>query len=123
MPSSNVNSKRHNKDKTSNNNIDLNKAPTKNDRNESLPESDDPFAHRQGKTLIWRNVNMNLVSYLVDSGKSYKMKNITYLFPFSSRQLAMERKTRNSFNKFGVKFPSAKQPQSWAPVELERPVY
>ena len=27
-----------------------------------LTSSDDPFAPREGKTLIWRNVNMTLVS-------------------------------------------------------------
>ena len=27
-----------------------------------LPASDDPFAPREGKTLLWRNVNMILVS-------------------------------------------------------------
>ena len=29
-----------------------------------LPSSDDPFAPREGKTLLWRNVNMILVSKL-----------------------------------------------------------
>ena len=29
-----------------------------------LPASDDPFAPREGKTLLWRNVNMVLVRTL-----------------------------------------------------------
>jgi len=28
----------------------------------TLPRSADPFAPRQGKTLIWRNINMFLVN-------------------------------------------------------------
>jgi len=28
----------------------------------TLDDQDDPFAFREGKTLVWRNVNMTLVS-------------------------------------------------------------
>ena len=28
-----------------------------------LDASEDPFAHRDGKTLVWRDINMTLVSY------------------------------------------------------------
>jgi len=30
----------------------------------TLAISDDPFAPREGKTLLWKNVNMTLVSHL-----------------------------------------------------------
>ena len=30
----------------------------------TLAVSDDPFAPREGKTLLWKNVNMTLVSHL-----------------------------------------------------------
>jgi hypothetical protein len=33
----------------------------KNSKSFRLAESDDPFAFREGKTLLWRNVNMTLV--------------------------------------------------------------
>ena len=32
-----------------------------------LAVSDDPFAPREGKTLLWKNVNMTLVSHLSNS--------------------------------------------------------
>jgi hypothetical protein len=33
----------------------------KNKKSSMLDESDDPFAFREGKTLMWRNINMTLV--------------------------------------------------------------
>lgn len=37
-------------------------ASTINRAQSALDRSTDPFAEREGKTLVWRNVNMKLVS-------------------------------------------------------------
>jgi hypothetical protein len=45
--------------------VDIEKEPVKSlNRNESkLDQHADPFAPRDGKTLVWRNVNMTLVCW------------------------------------------------------------
>lgn len=40
---------------------DTRKAPPAHRASSVLHHSTDPFAYREGKTLVWRNVNMTLV--------------------------------------------------------------
>lgn len=44
------------------NNTDIEASGATSKVNRKQPNPSDPFARRQGKTLVWRNVNMTLVS-------------------------------------------------------------
>ena len=91
----------------------------------------DPFARREGKTLLWKDVNMTLVrlpcpSQLLFYDVLHAMCNSRehYVFCHSSIVNSRARKAASPTESFstmsGVRFHKKKRRPLWAPVELER---
>jgi hypothetical protein len=87
----------------------------------ALAVSADPFAAREGKTLIWRNINMTLVRVLwhrlrVPSFVEGPLKMLSCSFRIFRVGRARIRWIASSSRMFGGKSPRARPPPSWAPA-------
>jgi len=92
---------------------------------ESVPVENDPFAPRDGKALLWRNINMTLVSlqYRHACIVLHRIRLINKLsFPMQNRKERTVSRTSNFSRMFGEKCPRSRQLPSWVLLVPERQV-
>lgn len=81
----------------------------------------DPFAQREGRNLVWKNVNMTLVR---NKSSVHEYGSLPASCFHSLHRRVPQRPIRNASSSmtFGARFPSSKLLRSWDLRELERPV-
>jgi hypothetical protein len=91
-----------------------------------LADSDDPFAFREGKTLMWRNINMTLVRMKNAKSSCVLSMHLTsqsFCFLCNRNQIRRVKKAASSLTKSGERSRKCRPPLSWVQVEQERQVF
>jgi hypothetical protein len=92
-----------------------------------LSVSDDPFAPRDGKTLLWRNVNMTLVrqneKVCGNECQAHRLTKLTFRASEIRRKERTARKTASFSTMYGEKSLRNRRPLSWVRVERAKQVF